>query len=147
MGAKARVLVVDNNRRTVIIIKHALKKQGCEVLTAFDGKEGLRKAREEKPDLVILDVMVPRMNGYEVCYRLKTDPDTAHIAVLMLTAEGEIDNDARHQFTDRLENQLQGLEIGTVDFLTKPIKARDLLRQVKTSLYRLSQRPVVEFRD
>jgi DNA-binding response OmpR family regulator len=150
MAAQARILVVDDDPRTVMTIERALRRQSYEVTVASDGREGLRKARRERPDLVILDATVPRMSGYEVCYRLKIDPDTAHIPVLMLTVEGRNDKDTRYemyQLAKRLEKRLQGFEIGTVDFLAKPIKATDLVRQVGASIRRASERPIIEFRD
>jgi DNA-binding response OmpR family regulator len=135
MGPTARILVVDDDRPTVMIIERLLKKDGYDVCTAFDGKEGLQRAQAEKPDLIILDLMMPKMDGYEVCYRLKNDPDTADIAVLMLTAKGGIENSNGQKFAARLEDRLRGFEVGAVDFLIKPIKAKDLAKRVKALLW------------
>lgn len=137
MGAKARILVVDDDRPTVTIISSVLRKQGYEVFTAFDGAEGLAKAQELRPDLIILDIMMPVMDGYEVCRRLQNDPDTAGIAVLMLTAKGGIDQDAdrAYQFAGRVRDRLRGFDVGAVEFLTKPVKAKELVQRVKSVLW------------
>ncbi len=137
MGTKARILVVDDDRPTVMIISSILKKQGYEVFTAFDGMNGLRKAHEVKPDLVVLDIMMPLMNGYEVCRRLQSNPDTADIAVLMLTAKGRIDAEAEKpkQYFDRIQDRLRGFDSGAMDFLTKPVKAKEVVRRVKALLW------------
>lgn len=136
MDSKGRILIVDDDRPTVMIIERVLKKHGYDVSTAFDGKEGLRRAREEKPHLIISDVMMPEMDGYEVCYRLTSDPDTAHVAVLMLTAKGGLDGkEAERKFSGHLEDRVRGFEVGAVDSLTKPIKAKDLVRRVKALLW------------
>ena len=135
MSSQARILIVDDDRPTVMIIERVLKRHGYQVFTAFDGEDGLRRAQEEKPDIVILDLMMPKMDGYEVCYRLKNDPDTADIAVLMLTAKGGIDENTKKKPTGRLEDRSRGFEVGAADFLTKPIKAKDLVKRVKALLW------------
>ncbi len=137
MGTKARILVVDDDRPTVMIISSILKKQGYEVFTAFDGMNGLRKAHKVKPDLVVLDIMMPLMNGYEVCRRLQSNPDTADIAVLMLTAKGRIDAEAEEprQYFDSVQDRLRGFDSGAMDFLTKPVKAKEVARRVKALLW------------
>jgi DNA-binding response OmpR family regulator len=137
MGGKARILVVDDDRPTVMIISNVLKKHGYDVFTAFDGYNGLRKAREEKPHLIILDIMMPGMNGYQVARRLKRDPETANIAVLMLSAKGGIDEDVKkaNEFSIRVHDRLEGFDSGAVDFLTKPVKAKDVAKRVKALLW------------
>ena len=137
MDTKTHILVVDDNRSLVRIIQGLLQKEGHEVLTAFDGVDGLQKAREEKPDLIILDVVMPRMDGYEVCRLLQDDPDTAAIPVLMLTVKGQVD---AHDLDDRaletgIRERMEGYEAGAVEFLSKPIKAKELLERVKTLLW------------
>ena len=135
--ANTRILVVDDDRPTVMIIESVLKKEGYEVYTASNGKAGLDKAREVKPNLMILDIMMPEMNGYEVCHRLSKDPDTASIAILMLTAKGDVQSDAKAnwQYAGRVQDRLRGFDTGAVDFLTKPVKAKDLAQRVKALLW------------
>ncbi len=137
MGSKARILVVDDDRPTVLIISSILKKHGYEVFTAYDGLNGLKKAREVKPDLIVLDIMMPLMNGYEVCRRLRRDPDTADLAVLILTSKGRMDEDVKvpKQFVFRVQDQLRGFDAGAVEFLTKPVKAKELVKRVKAVLW------------
>lgn len=137
MSSKTRILVVDDNRSVVRLIEALLQKEGFEVLTAFDGFEGLQKAREEKPDLMILDIVMPRMDGYEVCRLLQDDPDTAAIPVLILTVKGQVDEPGLddQDVETRIQEQMDGYEAGAVDFLSKPIKARKLLDRVRTLLW------------
>ena len=131
--AQPKILVVDDSRPIVTLIQGVLRRDGYDVHVAYDGREGLQKARELKPDLMILDIMMPEMNGYEVCLRLKKDPDTRDIAVLMLTAKGGVDEDVSksHQMATRVKDRMLGFEVGAVDFLTKPVKAKDLAKRVK----------------
>ena len=84
--AGERILVVEDDPKVVIFVEDNLEHMGFKVLIARNGLEGLKKAREEKPDLLVLDVMMPEMDGYEVCRRLKADPKTRQIPILMLTA-------------------------------------------------------------
>ena len=137
MGSKARILVVDDDRPTVLIISSVLKKHGYEVFTAYDGLNGLKKAREVKPNLIVLDLMMPLMDGYEVCRRLQSDPETAKIAVLMLTAKGGIDEDVKkgYEFATRVQDRLQGFDVGAAEFMTKPVKAKVLVKRVKSVLW------------
>jgi two-component system cell cycle response regulator len=137
MNPKSRILVVDDNRSLVRITQGLLQKESYEVLTAFDGLEGLQKAREEKPDLIILDVVMPRMDGYEVCRLLQDDPDTAAIPILILTVKGQVDNpdlDDRALETG-IRERMDGYEAGAIEFLSKPIKAKELLDRVRTLLW------------
>ena len=138
MGAKARILVVDDDRPTVMIISSVLKKRGYEVFSAYNGLAGLKKAREVKPDLIILDIMMPIMNGYQVCRRLQRDPDTAGIAVLILTFKGQIDVprvETERRFHSRVRERMEGFDVGAVEFLTKPVKAKELVKRVESVLW------------
>ena len=129
--AKATVLVVEDEKDILDVVDFNLRQAGYRVLKATDGAEGLRLARHDNPDLVVLDLMLPGMDGKEVCRRLKAGEDTRGIPVLMLTAlSGE---------TDRII----GFEIGADDYLTKPFSPRELALRVQAILRR-SQEPVVD---
>ncbi|MCB9420329.1 MAG: response regulator [Ardenticatenaceae bacterium] len=136
--AKAKILVVDDEKMTVSIVTGVLKKHGYEVYAAYNGVTGLEKAKEVLPDLIILDIMMPLMDGYEVSYRLKNSALTAKIPVLMLTAKGGVDDpDTRKSWeaAERIKDRLQGFDSGAVEFVTKPIKASDLVKRVKFILW------------
>jgi two-component system alkaline phosphatase synthesis response regulator PhoP len=119
VGQKKRVLVVDDERHIVRLVQVNLERQGYEVLTAYDGVECLEKAKAEKPDLIVLDVMMPRMDGFEALQRLKSDPKTNQIPVIMLTARAQ-DRDV-----------LQGYQYGADLYLTKPFSPLELISLVK----------------
>ena len=123
---KKKVLVVDDEKDIVDIIKYNLEREKeFEVLTAKDGKEALELA-EEIPDLILLDIMMPELNGFEVCKRLKNNPATSNIPVIFLTAkENEID-------------EILGLEIGADDYISKPISPRKVLARIKSVIRRSS---------
>jgi DNA-binding response OmpR family regulator len=135
--ARALILCVDDDRPTVTVISGVLRKEGYEVETALDGSEGLKKAREMKPDLIILDIMMPGLDGYQVCQRLKADPDTARIGVIMLTAKGGVDEkiDEQWRFAGRVQDRLRGFDTGALEFLTKPVRAKELVQRVKAVLW------------
>jgi DNA-binding response OmpR family regulator len=116
-----KVLAVEDEPDVQRLVKIKLKKAGFDVVTASDGEEGLRKALEEKPDVVILDVMMPRMDGYTVLQRIKADMSPAPI-VLMLTAKG-------HE-TDLVE----GLSGGADDYIVKPFAPRELIARINVAL-------------
>ena len=119
-----KILVIDDDPLALRLISYALQQEGYQVVTAADGPTGLQKAREETPDLVVLDVMMPKMDGYEVCRRLRADPRTAYSPILMLTA--------RAQPMDKVE----GFEAGTDDYLTKPADPKELAARVNVLLSR-----------
>jgi len=136
MPRRVRILIVDDSRPTVMILERVLKKEGYEVFTAYDGEQGLQRAGELQPDLIVLDVMMPGLNGYEVCQRLRREPRTAGIGVLMLTAKGGIDDPkVKRGFSSALKERMAGFEAGAVEFLTKPVSAKELIRRVKTVLW------------
>ncbi|MFT6072260.1 MAG: two-component system cell cycle response regulator [Alphaproteobacteria bacterium] len=114
-----RVLVVDDILPNIKLLEHKLTSEYYEVATATSGFEALSKVKEVAPDIILLDIMMPGMDGYEVCRRLKADPDTAHIPVVMVTA------------LDQPENKIMGLEAGADDFVTKPIDDVALMARVK----------------
>jgi two-component sensor histidine kinase len=117
-----RILVVDDEEMNLELIGEILKHHGYSYETAQNGAEALEKAREFKPDLVLLDVMMPRMDGYEVCRKLKRDLLTENIPVVMITS-----------LTDR-ESRLKGLEAGANDFISKPVDTTELMIRTKNLL-------------
>jgi two-component system alkaline phosphatase synthesis response regulator PhoP len=120
--AGRRVLVVDDDVKTVELVKLYLNRDGYRVLTAYDGIEALRLAREGHPDLIVLDLMLPGMDGLEVCRILRNESD---VPIIMLTA----------MTTD--QDKLNGLELGADDYMTKPFSPRELAARVRTVLRRL----------
>ena len=119
MRTPPRILVVDDTAANVHILQLRLGAQGYEVLTATDGEKALAMAREARPDLILLDVMMPVMDGFETCRRLKDDPLTRHIPVVLVTA------------LDGREDRIRGLEAGADDFLSKPYDREDLERTLR----------------
>ena len=134
MKQKQRILIVDDNRSLVLAAERVLQKDGFVVLTAFDGLEGLEKARAEKPDLIILDILMPNIDGYEVCRQLQRDPETACIPVIILSAKGEIDESKEAPAAIGLEEISEAYDCGAHNFLTKPVTANQLLDAVKSEL-------------
>ena len=120
----ARVLVVDDIPANVKLLEAKLGAEYFDVVTAGSGPEALRKVEEERPDIILLDVMMPGMDGFEVCQRIKSNPATAHLPVIMVTA------------LDQVSDRVQGLESGADDFLTKPVNDIALFARVR-SLVRL----------
>ena len=137
MNSNTHILVVDDNRSIVRLVEVLLRREGFEVITAFDGLEGLEKAREEKPALVILDIVMPKMDGYEVSRILQSDPDTAAIPVLMLTVKGQVDDSSLDDgaLETAIRERMEGYEAGAIEFLSKPIKAKELLDRVRALLW------------
>ncbi len=121
MSAQAKVLVVDDERPLVELVSSYLEREGFSVLRAFDGKEALELVRSESPDLVVLDIMLPEIDGLEVCRQLRLFSDAY---VLMLTA--------RTEEIDRVV----GLSVGADDYLTKPFSPRELVARVRAMLRR-----------
>ena len=126
---KKNILVVDDERDIVDLIRYNLQKEGYEVSAAYNGKEALEKAAAASPDLVILDLMMPVMDGFDTCRQLRANPGTARIPVMFLTARGsEVD-------------EVVGLELGADDYIHKPISPRKLVARVKTLLRRAVIQP------
>ena len=117
------VLIVDDEKAIVDILKFNLEKEGYTTLVAYDGRAGLRLARESDPDLILLDVMLPYMDGFEVCRTLRGDGK--NVPIIMITA--------REEETDKIF----GLELGADDYITKPFSVRELLARVKTNIRRM----------
>jgi two-component system phosphate regulon response regulator PhoB len=130
LGVRAKILVVDDEPEAVELIDFNLKQAGYDVITAGDGAEALKKSRSTVPALIILDLMLPEIDGLEVCKMLRRDPTTATVPIVMVTAKAaEID-------------RILGLELGADDYLTKPFSPRELVLRVKNILQR--GRTVVE---
>ena len=117
-----RVLVVDDDPKTVELVKLYLSRDGYRVLTAYDGSEALRLAQEARPDLIVLDLMLPGIDGLKVCQALRTESD---VPIIMLTA----------RTTD--EDKLTGLSLGADDYVTKPFSPKELAARVRVILRRL----------
>ena len=124
---KEKILIIEDEADLVKGLKLNLADEGYEVEWASDGREGLRRALEEAPDLIILDIMLPGMNGLEVCRELRQKK--ANIPVIMLTAKGEE------------VDKIVGLEIGADDYMTKPFSVRELLARIKAHLRREKREP------
>ena len=118
----SKVMVVDDNAQNVELMQAYLETLNCVVHVAVDGVDALEKVAEHNPDLILLDIMMPRMSGFQVCKKLKTDPKTRDIQVLMVTALNELGD---------IE---QASECGTDDFVSKPINKLELLTRVKSLL-------------
>ena len=129
VGKKGKILVVDDEEKNLKLMSAILKSYGYSFETAKDGIEALEKSKESSPDLIFLDIMMPDMDGYEVCRRIKGDSQTQNIPVVMVTS------------LDDKESRIMGLEAGASDFLTKPIDRTELMLRAKNLL------KVKEFED
>lgn len=119
-----KLLVVDDEDHIVELISFNLESNGYDIVTASDGESAIKKAEEENPDLIILDLMLPKLDGIEVCRRLKSNPSTSHISIIMLTAKSDE------------SDKIVGLEIGADDYITKPFSVKELIARVKAVLRR-----------
>ncbi len=117
-----RILVIDDLPENVFMLQDRLEKEGYEVVTAYDGKTGIARAISDMPDLILLDVMMPEMSGIEVCKKLKQDPSTTDIPIIMVTAKSSAD-DAK-----------DGLEAGAFDYIKKPFEKIEMLARVSAAL-------------
>ncbi len=126
-----KILVVEDEKAIADILQFNLKKEGYTVVCAYDGEEGLRVAREENPDLILLDVMLPKLDGFEVCKNVRL---SSNVPIIMLTArEEEVD-------------KVLGLELGADDYITKPFSMRELMARIKANVRR-SLAPVADSSD
>ena len=120
--AKGRILVVDDEVYIVHILDFSLGMEGYEVVTALDGEQALEKVAQQKPDLIVLDIMMPKLDGYETCKALKSREETRDIPVILLSAKG------------RNVDQKTGFEVGADDYITKPFSPRKLVERINAIL-------------
>jgi DNA-binding response OmpR family regulator len=130
MGKK-KILVVDDEANLVEIIRMRLKQEGYDVITAADGEEGLKKARAEKPDLVLLDVTMPKMSGEQVLKELKSGEETKAIPVIMITGMSEVDDIVKYM-----------TKCGAEDYIVKPFMTEDFLTKIYAVLFESIDRSV-----
>lgn len=123
-----KILLVDDERNILDIVQFNLEVEGFEVMTASDGQEALRTVHEIKPDLILCDIMMPEVNGLEVCRRLKADGRTNQIPIVMLSAKAQS------------QDKLDSIEAGADDFVTKPFDFNDLVARIKVNLVRAKQK-------
>lgn len=125
---RKRILVVDDEIYIVHILEFSLTMEGYTILTAFDGEEALRVIEKERPDLVVLDIMMPKLDGYEVCQRLRKDDRFSTLPIVLLSAKGRsIDREV-------------GLQAGADDYITKPFSPRKLIEKIRELLEREENR-------
>lgn len=121
---REKILIVDDEMSTLMPLKRSLESEDYVVVEAYDGREAITKANEEMPDLIILDLMLPVMDGNEVCRHLKTDAHTENIPIIMLTAK------------DSVNDKVEGLDMGADDYVTKPFVLKELKARIKSVLRR-----------
>ncbi|GJQ25559.1 MAG: two-component system response regulator [Phycisphaerae bacterium] len=127
----ATILIVDDNAQNLELLEAYLEElPGARVLTATSGQDALAKVASDKPDLLLLDIMMPKMSGFEVCKKIKADPATQDIPVILVTA--------LHEMGD----QERGVEMGADDFLTKPVNRVDLIARIQAQLAKRFAGPV-----
>ena len=117
-----KVLIADDEQNIVISLEFLMKREGYQVEVANDGEEAVRRIRASRPDLVLLDVMMPKKSGFEVCQEIRSDPEMAGVRILMLTAKGRESDLAR------------GLGAGADAYVTKPFSTRELMAKVREML-------------
>ena len=127
MERKAKILIVDDDPDFVAATRVVLESKPYEVIVAYDGDEGLEKVKQERPDLIILDIIMPMKDGFMVCQQLKKDPQLSSIPVLMLTAFGEKVGETSLALS-------QGLTLEAEDFIDKPVTPAELLLRVERLL-------------
>jgi phosphate regulon transcriptional regulator PhoB len=125
---KEKILIVDDEKDIVKMLDYNLKKEGFRTISAYDGEDALDSATRENPNLIILDLMLPGIDGLEVCKTLKKETKTAHIPIIMLTAKAQE------------ADKIVGLELGADDYVTKPFSPRELIARVKAILRRMQEK-------
>jgi len=134
---RTRILCIDSDVSKLALLSNVLAREGFQVQTARDGQAGLIKARELKPDLVIMDVLLPDLDGYAVCRQLKADSENARMGVIILTTQGGVDEpvDEAWRFSNRVMDRVKGYDSGALEFLTEPVTARELVQRVRATLW------------
>jgi two-component system, OmpR family, alkaline phosphatase synthesis response regulator PhoP len=127
MAEKKKILLVDDDPDFVEAVRVIVESGGYDVRVAYDGQEGLEAVAEEKPDLIVLDVMMPVMNGHAACARLKADPSTASIPIILLTAVADRVTTSTYTHRDMLESEAE-------DYMPKPVEPAELLTLIKSWL-------------
>lgn len=117
--SQKKILVVDDEADLVETLRYPLEMEGYKVLVSYNGEDGLNKARSERPDLIILDLMLPKLDGYKVCRLLKFDERYKHIPILMLTAKTQE------------KDKMLGIETGANEYITKPFEIDELINKIK----------------
>ena len=121
----AKILIVDDEKDIANLLSYNLEKEGFSTVKAYDGEAALKMVKMQKPDLIILDLMLPKVNGLDVCRALRHNPETASLPIIMLTAKGdEVD-------------KIIGLEIGADDYITKPFSIKELITRIRVILRRV----------
>jgi two-component system alkaline phosphatase synthesis response regulator PhoP len=128
MGRK-KILLVDDDPDLAEAMKIILENKSYDVVVAHDGKEGLKKVETEQPNLIILDIMMPEVDGYEVCAKLKSDPQYGHIPILLLTAVGEAMPTTKY-------TKEMGMKMEADDYIPKPVEPNELIKRVE-NLFRI----------
>ena len=129
VSGQKKILIVEDEQDILQLVKHYLEKEGFRPVTAMNGLDALKRVKEDKPDLVVLDLMLPHMDGLEVCKRLRAVPDTSMLPIIMLTAKAEE------------SDTIVGLELGADDYITKPFSPKALVARVKALLRRIERAP------
>lgn len=130
-----KILIVDDEQNIIELVKFNLTKEGWDVITAYDGRTALMAAMDNRPDLIVLDIMLPEIDGLEVCRILKSREETQSIQIIMLSAKSEE--------LDRII----GLEIGADDYMVKPFSPRELIARIKARLRRKGKNPIDDIVD
>jgi phosphate regulon transcriptional regulator PhoB len=125
---KEKILIVDDERDIIKMLDYNLKKEGFRVISAYDGEDAIDSALKERPDLIVLDLMLPGLDGLEVCKTIKKENKTANIPIIMLTAKAQE------------ADKIVGLELGADDYITKPFSPRELIARIKAVLRRVKEK-------
>ena len=122
-----KILIIEDEKDIAELVKHYLEKDNFETLSAFDGEKGLELVKKQNPDVVILDLMLPKIDGIEVCKRIRSDSKVSNVPIIMLTAKGDE------------SDRIIGLELGADDYVTKPFSPKELVARVKALLRRIER--------